>query len=91
MADQLGLPVREDDRLMEIHAGIFQGLDWADIQVRYPREAAAWRTQDPDFRIPEGESRRDLMYRMAAVLADIREAHIARWSSWPTAARFPPV
>jgi broad specificity phosphatase PhoE len=65
--------VKEDDRLMEIHAGVFQGLDWADIQVRYPREAVAWRTQDPDFRIPGGESRRDLMRRMAAVLSEIRE------------------
>jgi len=59
---------------MEIHAGIFQGLDWADIQVRYPREAAAWRTQDPDFRIPEGESRRDLMARMGTALREIRKA-----------------
>jgi len=76
VAEQLGLPVREDDRLMEIHAGIFQGLDWADIQVRYPREAAAWRTQDPDFRIPGGESRRDLMQRMGAALRDIRESGV---------------
>ncbi len=74
VAETLGLPVIEDDRLMEIHAGIFQGLDWKDIEVRYPREAAAWRTQDPDFRIPQGESRRDLMQRVAAALADIREA-----------------
>jgi broad specificity phosphatase PhoE len=74
VAQQLGLPVREDDRLMEIHAGVFQGLDWADIQVRYPREATAWRTQDPDFRIPGGESRRDLMHRVGAVLRDIRES-----------------
>ena len=74
VADVLGLPVREDDRLMEIHAGIFQGLDWQDIEARYPREAAAWRSQDPDYRIPQGESRRDLMQRVAAALADIREA-----------------
>ena len=74
VAQELGLPVSEDARLMEIHAGIFQGLDWADIQVRYPREAAAWRTQDPDFRIPGGESRRDLMNRMGAALRDIRES-----------------
>ncbi|HEX4143320.1 MAG TPA: histidine phosphatase family protein [Pirellulales bacterium] len=73
VAEKLGLPVIEDARLMEIHAGIFQGLDWADIQVRYPREAIAWRTQDPDFRIPGGESRRDLMNRMGAALRDIRE------------------
>jgi broad specificity phosphatase PhoE len=74
VADVLKLPIREDARLMEIHAGVFQGLDWKDIEVRYPREAAAWRTQDPDFRIPEGESRRDLMQRVATALADIREA-----------------
>jgi broad specificity phosphatase PhoE len=74
VAQPLGLPVREDDRLMEIDAGVFQGLDWPRIEALYPAEAAAWRTQDPDFRIPKGESRRDLMTRMAAVFADIRES-----------------
>ncbi len=70
----LGLDVRVDPRLMEIHAGIFQELAWEDIERRYPDEAARWRTQDPDFRIPGGESRRDVMLRAAAAFADIREA-----------------
>jgi 2,3-bisphosphoglycerate-dependent phosphoglycerate mutase len=74
LADELRLEVRLDDRLMEINAGIFQGLDWNDIEVRYPQEAVRWRTQDPDFRIPQGESRRDVMNRAAAVFAAIREA-----------------
>ena len=58
---------------MEINAGVFQELAWNDIEVRYPAEAER-RTQDPDFRIPGGESRRDVMHRAAAAFADIREA-----------------
>ena len=44
------------------------------IEARYPAEAARWRTQDPDFRIPDGESRRDVMQRAEAAFAAIREA-----------------
>ncbi|HTU26526.1 MAG TPA: histidine phosphatase family protein, partial [Pirellulales bacterium] len=74
VADKLGLSVREDERLMEINAGVFQGLDWPDIEARYPQDAAGWRTGDPDFRIPGGESRRDLMNRMGCALRQIRES-----------------
>jgi probable phosphoglycerate mutase len=74
LADALGQEVRIDPRFMEINAGIFQELAWDDIEARYPAEAARWRTQDPDFRIPGGESRRDVMHRAAAVFAEIREA-----------------
>lgn len=73
IADRLGLSVAVDPRLMEIHAGVFQGHSWDEIEVRYPSEAAEWRTQDPDFRIPGGESRRDVMQRAGAALADVRE------------------
>ncbi len=73
IADRLGLSVTLDPRLMEIHAGVFQGHSWDEIEVRYPSEAAEWRTQDPDFRIPGGESRRDVMQRAGAALADVRE------------------
>ena len=58
---------------MEINAGIFQGMDWQQIDAHYPSEAAEWRSQDPDFRIPQGESRRDLMLRARDALCAIRE------------------
>lgn len=73
LADALGLSVRTDDRLMEINAGVFQGLVWSEIDQRYPEAAAGWRTHDPDFRIPGGESRRDLMRRGEAAFQSIRE------------------
>lgn len=73
VGDRLGLDVRTDPRLMEIHAGIFQGLTWPEIDQTYPDEAQRWRNQDPDYRIPGGESRRELMTRGRAAFLAIRE------------------
>src|SRR5687767_6699877 len=36
IAARLGLAIQADDRLKEIHAGIFQGLLWAEIEARFP-------------------------------------------------------
>src|SRR5262245_14347132 len=69
----LNLDVRSDDRLKELHAGIFQGLLASELAERFPEAAAAWRSQDPDYRIPDGECRRDLMTRGRSVLEEIRE------------------
>lgn len=73
LADALNLPVQSDDRLMEINAGIFQGRTWAEIDQQFPEEGRRWRSHDPDFRIPQGESRRDLMLRAKQVFHAIRE------------------
>ena len=71
LAAALKLPIVADDRLKEIDIGIFQGSLAVELADRFPQEAARWRSQDPDFRIPEGESRRDLMLRAEAAFADI--------------------
>ena len=72
IADKVGVTLATDPRLMEINAGIFQGLTWPEINDRYAAEAARWKTQDPDFRIPQGESRRDVMLRAQAAFDAIR-------------------
>lgn len=77
IAQALGLQPRTDDRLKELNAGVFQGLTWTEINERYPGEGARWKSQDPDYRIPEGESRRDLMRRGQAALEAIRETGLA--------------
>ncbi len=76
----LGLSVEFDPRLAEINAGVFQGLVWSEIAARYPDAAARWKSGDPDFVIPEGESRRTLMRRGRAAFEAIRSAghqHVA--------------
>ena len=69
IADALGLPLQIEDRLRELHAGIFQGHLWADLESRFPEEVARWRSGDPHYRIPEGESRAQLAARGHEALA----------------------
>ncbi len=59
---------------MEINAGVFQGLNWSEIEARYPSEAVRWKREEADFRIPQGESRRDLMRRTGEAFRAVREA-----------------
>ncbi|MEX2141264.1 MAG: histidine phosphatase family protein [Pirellulales bacterium] len=78
IAARFGLTIQSDDRLKEIHAGIFQGLLWAEIEAEFPDAARPWREQHPDFVIPGGESRRSLMVRGLAVFESIRESPFRR-------------
>lgn len=80
LALALGLEIQTDDRLKEINVGIYQGMLWAEVREQHPEFTEKWTTQDPDFVIPEGESRRQLMQRGAEVLTMIQEAghqHVA--------------
>ena len=76
LAEALDLPVQIEPRLMEINAGIFQGKVWREIQAEYPVEAASWTAHEPDFVIPRGESRRQLMERGMAALEAIRSTDL---------------
>lgn len=80
LAEPRGLELVVDQRLMEINAGIFQGLDWNQIEERYPAECRLWKSHDPDFRIPKGETRREVLIRARSALDAIRETahrHVA--------------
>jgi probable phosphoglycerate mutase len=74
IAQAVRLRVETDDRLKELNAGIFQGRLWSEISDLYPDEAARWKSRDPDYVIPQGESRRALMLRGAEALAAIRRS-----------------
>jgi probable phosphoglycerate mutase len=63
VAEGLKLEIRTDPRLMEVHAGVFQHKLRSELDRLYPAEYARWKSGDPDFAIPGGESRRDLMRR----------------------------
>lgn len=76
IAERLNVDIRFDDRLMEINAGLFQGRCWPEIETLYPDAARQWRKQDPDFRLPEGESRRDVMLRVRAAFDDLRKSSV---------------
>jgi probable phosphoglycerate mutase len=76
LADKQGRRIEFLDELKEIHAGIFAGLLWGEIEQKYPEHALPWREQHPDFVIPGGESRRQLMDRGVRGLSAIRERNL---------------
>lgn len=76
VARRLNLPVRTDPRLKEVHAGVFQDRLRAELQRDYPEELARWNSEDLDYVIPGGESRRALMARGGEALRSIaRQNH----------------
>jgi broad specificity phosphatase PhoE len=70
-SETLGLPIRTDDRFKEIHAGIFQDKRRCDVEQLYPEETARWVSEDPEYVIPGGESRRQLMDRGTAAFHEL--------------------
>jgi broad specificity phosphatase PhoE len=77
IAARRDLEVQTDDRLMEILAGSFQGLTREEMIARFPADEQRWSAREADFRIPGGETRRELAQRGRAVLEAIRETGYA--------------
>jgi broad specificity phosphatase PhoE len=73
----LGLPVHIDEGLCELHAGVFQGHLWADLESQFPEAVARWRSGDVEYRIPGGESRAELAARGHRVLDALGRRDVA--------------
>jgi probable phosphoglycerate mutase len=70
-----GHEIMVEPRLRERNMGIFQGLTPHEVQARYPDEFARFRSQDPDYVIPEGESARQFFERSIAFFTELAERH----------------
>jgi broad specificity phosphatase PhoE len=63
IAERLKLPICFDDRLKEVNVGIFQDQLRSELDRLYPEEFARWKSEDFDYVLPGGESRRQLLER----------------------------
>jgi len=63
VAARLDVPLHFDPRLKEIHAGVFQDQRRSELEKTHAEELARWRSEDLDYAIPGGETRRELMAR----------------------------
>jgi probable phosphoglycerate mutase len=75
VAMRTGHDIVVEPRLRERRMGIFQGLTPAEVEARYPDEYARFRTRDPDYVIPGGESMRQLFERSVACFAGLAARH----------------
>ena len=77
-AGPAGLPITTDTGLRERSFGIFQGSTYAEIDARWPEDAARWRRHDPDFGPPEGETYRAFHARAVAAVTRIAASQTGR-------------
>jgi probable phosphoglycerate mutase len=75
IAMRTGHEIVVEPRLRERRMGIFQGLTPAEVQARYPDEYARFRSHDPDYVIPDGESTRQLLERSIACFTELARRH----------------
>jgi probable phosphoglycerate mutase len=78
LATRIGLPITRDSGLRERGFGVFQGHLYAEIDARWPAEAARWRRHDPDFGPEGGETLREFSARAVAACARIAAAQPGR-------------
>ena len=78
IADRAGLAVENDAGLRERSFGVFEGYTYAEIDQRWPDEAARWRRHEPDFGPDEGETFRDFYLRSVSTATSIAARHAGR-------------
>jgi len=74
VARRIGLTPREDARLMETDAGEWTDRSFAEVHAEAPTEFERFRTGDPTFAFPGGESFAQQGVRVAAAFYDIKRA-----------------
>ncbi len=70
IADKTGQRLQLDPRLRERHLGIFQGLVQSEIERKFPDDYRLFKSGDPDYVVPGGESSRQ---RFACAIACFEE------------------
>ncbi len=74
-AHRLGLEIRIDERLREIHQGAFEGLTHAEIAQRFAAELEAIRRAPALASAPGGETVTQVAARVRAAADDIARRH----------------
>lgn len=70
-----GLPWDQDKALRERHFGILGGFTRAEAAEQYPREEEGYLHGGVDYRIPQGESLRDVYHRAARAFDSLAERY----------------
>ncbi|HWP59314.1 MAG TPA: histidine phosphatase family protein [Candidatus Acidoferrales bacterium] len=75
IAAQTGHAVVPEPRLRERGLGVFQGLTSDEIRTGYPQAYERYRSREPDFVVPGGESLRQQIARNISCLEDLATKH----------------
>jgi alpha-ribazole phosphatase len=74
-AEILGFNYEIDERLREMNFGRFEGLTYGEINEKYPEECKRWNEDFLHYKIPEGESLKDVFERTEDFLNEVSKKH----------------
>jgi probable phosphoglycerate mutase len=66
-----GLPVVKEKALRERNYGVFEGRSFAEVEVEFPAEFGKFRTRDPHYAPPDGESAMQFRARIIMALEGV--------------------
>ena len=75
VADVTGHDIIVEPRLRERHFGVFEGLTGTEIKFNYPDAYARFKSRDPDYVVPGGESAAQFRARALGCLREIAGRH----------------
>lgn len=75
IAETTGVALETDARLRERHYGVFEGLTIPEIRAAHAEAYAHFRTDDPDYVLPGGESHRQHYARNVDFFETYLEQH----------------
>ena len=71
-AEASGVPMRIDKRLRETNLGLWQGLNFTEVEATWPGMTEAWQA-DATLHPPEGESRVEVAARATELVTELDE------------------
>lgn len=75
VAAMTGHELTVEPRLRERHFGVFEGLTALEIQTQHPEDYLRFKSRDPEYAVPGGESAAAFKQRALACLAEIAARH----------------
>lgn len=78
LADHSGLSIVADRGLRERGFGVFEGLTYAEVALRWPEQSERWRRRDPAFGPEGGEVLHAFYARCVDTLTRLATAHPGR-------------
>jgi len=75
IASKLGVPLVEEERVIEIDHGRWSGMLVEEVKDRYPDEFEVWMKKPHEATFEGGESLRDVSSRVADFIEDIKKKH----------------
>ena len=75
VAELTGHELIVEPRLRERHFGVFEGLTGAEIEAQHPEAYVRFKSRDPHYAVPGGESAAAFQNRALACLVEIAGRH----------------